>query len=150
MHNLHGEFETETIGKLLLFSGRGPWNDETMRNGVVKMSKLISNFDINLPWAQLSCLYGESLMPPSTFEIFIKQTIIRKQRGLSFLAIVIKDTDIARTIRSQLSYCYDAAGVEHVFVDTVEEAIASLSQNGFAFDSANVTHFFKQHDFTSR
>lgn len=150
MHNLHGEFETETIGQLLLFSARGPWNDETMRNGVVKMSKLISTLGTQPPWAQLSCLYGESLMPPSTFDIFIKQTIIRKQRGLSFLAIVLKDTDIGLTIRSQLSHCYDAAGVEYAFVDTVEEAIECLTLKGYHFDSTNVTQFFKQHDFTHR
>ncbi|MDB2330294.1 hypothetical protein N9V74_01130 [Alteromonas sp.] len=150
MHNLHGEFETETMGQLLLFSARGPWNDETMRNGVVKMSRLISNLGTQSSWAQLSCLYGESLMPPSTFEIFIKQTIIRKQRGLSFLAIVITDTDIGLTIRSQLSYCYDAAGVEHAFVDTVEEAIECLSLKGYDFDSTDVAQFFKTHDFTYR
>ena len=67
MNNPHGEFECSVSGQLLLFSARGPWNDETMRNGVVKMSSDISKFEKGTKWAQVSCLYGESLMPPSTF-----------------------------------------------------------------------------------
>ena len=74
MNNPHGEFECSVSGQLLLFSARGPWNDETMRNGVVKMSSDISKFEKGTKWAQVSCLYGESLMPPSTFDIFVKQT----------------------------------------------------------------------------
>ena len=94
MLNPHGEFESALNQQLLQFSGRGPWNDVTMRNGTVKMGRHIASITDGKPWAQLSCLYGESLMPPSTFDIFVKQTHKRKEKGLSFLAIVVLDTDI--------------------------------------------------------
>ena len=99
MLNPHGEFESALNQQLLQFSGRGPWNDVTMKNGTVKMGRHIASITDGKPWAQLSCLYGESLMPPSTFDIFVKQTHKRKEKGLSFLAVVVLDTDIERTTK---------------------------------------------------
>ena len=61
MLNPHGEFESALNQQLLQFSGRGPWNDVTMRNGTVKMGRHIASITDGKPWAQLSCLYGESL-----------------------------------------------------------------------------------------
>ncbi len=148
MNNPHGEFECSVSGQLLLFSARGPWNDETMRNGVVKMSSDISQFEKGTKWAQVSCLYGESLMPPSTFDIFVKQTRVRKNRGLSFLAVVILDTDIMLTTKHQISKCYDAAEVPYGFYETVEDALEAMTNNGYDFDSDEAERFFSRFNFT--
>lgn len=148
MKNPHGEFECSVSGQLLLLSARGPWNDETMRNGVAKMSSDISKFEKDTKWAQVSSLYGESLMPPSTFDIFVKQTRVRKKRGLSFLAVVILDTDIMLTTKHQISQCYDAAEVPYGFYETVEDALQALSKMGYDFGREDAEHFFTKFNFT--
>ncbi|GFD78061.1 hypothetical protein KUL118_09230 [Tenacibaculum sp. KUL118] len=150
MNNPHGEFECDVTGQLLMFSARGPWNDETMRNGVVKMSSDISTFKQGSKWAQLSCLYGESLMPPSTFDIFVKQTRVRKTRGLSFLAVVILDTDVMLTTKHQISQCYDTAEVPFGFYDCVDDALTELKRKGYDFNRDNAVHFFTRFDFTRK
>ena len=148
MKNPHGEFESSVNGQLLMFSARGPWNDETMRNGVVKMSSDILKLEHGSQWAQLSCLYGESLMPLSTFDIFVKQTRVRKTRGLSFLAVVILDTDIMLTTKHQISKCYDAADVSYSFYDSVEDALQALTKMGYDFGNEDAERFFTKFDFT--
>jgi hypothetical protein len=150
MNNQHGEFETCVTRQLLLFSGRGPWNDETMKNGVVRMAANISQIDESTPWAQLSCLYGESIMPPSTFDIFVKQTRIRKRRGLSFLAVVILDTDIMLTIKQQISMCYELAEVPFAFFDNVKDALCAIEEREIRFDKEEAIGFFEQFNFTAQ
>lgn len=149
MNNPHGEFECSVSGQLLLFSARGPWNDETMRNGVVKMSSDISQFEKGTKWAQVSCLYGESLMPPSTFDIFVKQTKVRKARGLSFLAVVILDTDIMLTTKHQISQGYEVAGIPYCFFNSIEDALASLERQGYCFDKSEAVRFLNRFDFST-
>ena len=112
------------------------------------MSSDISKFEKGTKWAQVSCLYGESLMPPSTFDIFVKQTRVRKTRGLSFLAVVILDTDIMLTTKHQISQCYDAAEVPYGFYETVEEALEAMTNNGYDFDSDEAERFFARFNFT--
>ena len=149
MNNPHGEFECSITGQVLLLSARGPWNDETMRNGVIKMSADISRLSDNTSWAQLSCLYGESLMPPSTFNIFVKQTRIRKARGLTFLAVVILDTDIMLTTQRQISQCYELAGVPYCFYSSVKEALDAISLRAFKVERKEAERFFNRFDFSS-
>ena len=154
MHNHHGEYKSPVSKQLVLFSARGPWNDETMRHGVIKLSQHIETVSNNTDnpskqWAQLSVLYGESLMPPSTFDIFIKQTRIRKTRGLAKLAVVIKDSDVAMTIRQQLRFCYDAAEIEYAFFDDIDTALNAINQAGLRFDEREVRQFLSQNDFSS-
>ena len=148
MNNFHGEYVSEVNHELLLFSARGPWNDETMRKGVQTMSSQIGSFDKDSRWGQLSCLYGESLMPPSTFDIFVKQTTIRRQRGLAYLAVVILDSDISMTIRQQVTMCYEIAGVPFGFYDSIDSAMKGLADQQFQFDASEVMLFFKQNDFS--
>ena len=148
MLNPHGEFESALNQQLLQFSGRGPWNDVTMRNGTVKMGRHIASITDGKPWAQLSCLYGESLMPPSIFDIFVKQTHKRKEKGLSFLAVVVLDTDIERTTKQQIQQCYEVAGVNFAFYRSLSEALDNIKQRGFAFNRNEAEHFFERFNFS--
>ena len=115
---------------------------------MVKLSSDISKFEQGTEWAQVSCLYGESLMPPSTFDIFVKHTRVRKTRGLSFLAVVILDTDIMLTTKHQISQCYDTAEVLYGFYDTVENALQAMTNMGYDFDSEEAERFFSRFNFT--
>lgn len=149
MNRPHEEFESSTNGHVLFFSARGPWNEETLRNGVMKLSEDISRFPHDTRWAQISCLYGESLMPPSAFNIFVKHTRIRKARGLSFLAVVILDTDIMLTTKQQVSDCYEAADVPFQFYESVDLALDALREKGYSFDKAEAQRFFERFDFSA-
>lgn len=144
----HGEYKSGRTGQLILFAARGPWNDNTMKRGSREMSEHIAALDHPNPWAQISCLYGESLMPPSTFDTFVKHTNIRKQIGLEFLAVVILSTDIRMTIEQHLAQAYGEAGLAHAFYDSVEEAMEEIQSRRFEFDRPEATQFFAENVFT--
>ena len=154
MHNLHGEITTSVSEQLLLVSARGPFNDEAMRVSVGEMSKNINSIiksakTPSVRWAHLTVLHGESLMPPSTFDIFIKQTKIRRARGMVFLAVIIKDSDITRTIHHQLRYCYEKAEINFAFFDDIDSALKAIAQRDILFHEGNVKAFFGKNDFSS-
>jgi hypothetical protein len=127
----HGEYIVDRCGQIILFAGRGPWNDQTLRRGTQEMGSMIQAIDKNNPWAQLSYLTGESLMPPSTFNSFAKQTKIRKTLGLTGLAIVIQHSEISSTIRRQLGNAYQQADIAHAFLDSMAEGVTWLAERGF-------------------
>lgn len=143
----HGDYVVGRSKQLVLFSGRGPWNDETMRRGSRETGLIIKQIDKTKPWGQISYLSGESIMPPSTFSAFIKQIIIRKENGMTALAVVIKDSNIINTIKSQLTQAYDSVDIEHKFLSGVDEALDWLEQLSIQVDRMEVHAFFNQHSF---
>ena len=146
----HGDYSVSLSLQTIMLSARGPWNDESLLLGGKAMRKNIGQLDLNKPWGCLSCLYGESLMPPSAYEAFEKHTVIRKNLGVNGLAVVIKDSDIAFTIKSQLTKAYQAAGVEFEFFSEIESAITWLNDKGVNLDKAQVLQFFQQHSYTQQ
>lgn len=145
----HGEFEVDRSEQVILLSTRGPWNDETLKRGALLMNRHIKQVDFSQPWAQLSCLYGESLMTPSVFQNFVKHTGIRKDLGLNALAVVIKDSDIKSTILSQLSQAYNLVDVHHGFFDEIEQACEWFSEQSIRLDASYTQAFFDKHCFAN-
>lgn len=141
----HGDYIVSRSQQVILFAGRGPWNDESLMHGTRQMAVNIGNLDKSRPWAQLSCLFGECLLPPSTFNMFVKQSKIRKEMGLQALAIVILDTDIMNTIKQQLTSAYQEVGIEHAFFTSIVEAIQWLEQQHIELDSQFITQFYNDH-----
>lgn len=144
----HGEYKVGQSGQVLLFLGRGPWNDEALKQGSYQLNDVILQINKNQSWGQLSFLSGESILPPSTFKEFVKHTAIRKQLGMRALAVVIKDTDIINTIKSQLGDAYQSAGIEHKFFSEIDEAIDWLVACNIDLEPLQVHAFFKKHAFT--
>lgn len=130
----HGEYVAGRLGQVVLFGGRGPWNDESLYDGTKMLGESIDGVDKARPWAQFSLLVGESIMPPSAYALFVKQTLIRKQKGLSALAIVIVESDIRSTIQQQLTVAYDKAGIEHQYFGDYYNACYWLNQQGFELE----------------
>lgn len=145
----HGDYIVGRSQQTIMFAARGPWNDETMKRGSKEMGENISQLDLSKPWGTLSCLYGESLMPPSTYQSFAKHTLIRKSKGLKALAVVILDSDIAHTIESQLKPAYQAAELEFAFLPDISSAIAWLSSTDVSLDKQQVEQFFELNSFIS-
>ncbi|WP_051275325.1 hypothetical protein [Aestuariibacter salexigens] len=137
----HGQFLSTTCGQVITFAARGPWNDEAMKNGCRELAEVMKQVDMTNPWAQISCLAGEAIMPPSTFDIFLSQSKIRQKLGLQALAIVICDSDIKSTIKSQLQNCYTEAGTTHEFFDDLSSALAWLDTFNVSIDhDAIISH----------
>ncbi|WP_339722617.1 hypothetical protein [uncultured Paraglaciecola sp.] len=143
----HGDYVVSRSLQTIMFSARGPWNDETMKRGAREMGENIAQLDLSKPWGTLSCLYGESLMPPSTFNSFAKHTLIRKSMGLKALAVVILDSDIANTIKNQLTPAYQEADLKFAFLPDINSAIAWLSEINLDLEQQQVQQFFEKHSF---
>lgn len=146
--NEHGEYVVDRSRQTIMFSARGPWNDETMKRGAKEMGDSIAKLDLSKPWGTLSCLYGESLMPPSTYQSFVKHTLIRKSMGLKALAVVILDSEIANTIKSQLVPAYEEAGLQFAFLSDVNSACTWLSEVNVELDKQQVEQFFTKNAFS--
>jgi len=143
----HGDYVSDRSEQLILFSARGPWNDETMRRGVIEMAGHIAQLDHSNRWGQISCLYAESLMPPSTYAVFEKQTLVRKEMGLSAIAVVIKNSEVKLTIVDQLSRVYEKANIEHRFLDSIDEACLWQQEMNIPFNQTFAQRFFKANAF---
>ena len=81
--------------------------------------------------------------------MLLKQTKVRKARGLSFLAVVILDTDIMLTTKHQISQGFEAAGIPYCFFISVKDALASLESQGYCFDKSEAVRFFNRFDFST-
>ncbi|MBU3002059.1 hypothetical protein [Paraglaciecola arctica] len=145
--NEHGEYVVDRSRQTIMFSARGPWNDETMKRGAKEMGDYIAQLNLSKPWGTLSCLYGESLMPPSTYQSFLKHTLIRKSMGLKALAVVIRDSEIANTIKSQLVPAYEEADLKFAFLSDVNSACTWLSEVNVELDKQQVEQFFTKNAF---
>jgi hypothetical protein len=143
----HGEYIVSQVRQLLLFAGEGPWNDDTLRRGAREMGDAIRAIDKTKPWAQLSLLYGDSLMIPSAFKKFVKGTKERKTLGLSVLAIVIKDSAITSLITCQLIEAYEQADIEHEFFDRIEDALLWLKNQTFEITEDEIASFLSTCNF---
>lgn len=143
----HGDYVVSHSLQTVLLSGRGPWNDESLKRGGKEMGKNIHQLDLTKPWGCLSCLYGESLMPPSAYKAFEEHTAIRKSLGLKALAVVIQDSDIANTIKTQLSQAYHSADIEYEFLPDIDAAMTWIMDRDLSLDKQQVIKFFKQHSF---
>ena len=137
----HGQFVVSKAGQVLLFAGRGPWNDASLRKGSLEMSSTIAKIDKTHPWAQVSLLFGDSLLIPSAHKKFIQSTKGRKELGLCALAIVIKDSAIGSLIKNQLSEAYVQAEIEHAFFDSIEDALLWLKNQSFDINGEDIAAF---------
>jgi hypothetical protein len=144
----HGYYAVGRSLQTIMMSGHGPWNDETLLRGSIEMGKNIQELDVSQPWGCLSCLVGESLMPPSTFKAFVQQTIIRKSKGLTGLAVVIQNSDISNTIKQQLTQAYESAGIDFAFLATIDLAMDWLREKDIKMEQASVKQFYKQNTFS--
>ncbi|WP_133471703.1 hypothetical protein [Paraglaciecola marina] len=143
----HGQYVSSRSQQLMLFSGRGPWNDEALTYGTKSTQADLQAIDHNRPWGQIGFLYGESLMPPTAFKLFSDVISLRQQMGLKAIAIMIQDSDIITTIKTQLKVAYNKAGIESEFFNDFDSATKWLSQFDIEFNLAEVNNFYLSNQF---
>lgn len=140
----HGEYAVGRCDQVILLRAHGPWNDETLKRGSHEFGLQIQKLSKGKPWAQLSCLYGESIMPPWTFKNFVYHTNIRKQLGLGALAVVILESDIEATIKQQLTQAYTELEISYAFFNNVEASTKWLNDQGFDIEYQAAMDFIEQ------
>jgi hypothetical protein len=138
----HGQFILGRTKQVVLFAGQGPWNNDALLRGTRELSQIIKEVDKSQPWAQMSFIYGEGIMPPETYQYFAKQTKVRQKLGLSALAVVIQDSSVSALIRRQQGEAYEQAHLDYAFFDNTEQAIAWLAQRHFAIADSVLQTFF--------
>jgi hypothetical protein len=143
----HCVYVADRSQQTIKFAARGPWNDETLVRGSQEMGQNIKQLNMSKPWGFISRLFGESLMTPSAYKLFLKHTVIRKSKGMRCLAVIIEDSDIANTIMSQLTEAYKHAGVDFAFFTDIESAITWLKEHEITLDHQDMSHFFQQNLF---
>ena len=139
----HGESQLFYNEQVLLYAGRGPWNEEAMLPSLQKTIEHLNQFPQQRPWAQLSCLFGESLMSPSVFNVFVDYCHLRKKNGLVFTAISIQDSEIKNTIKQQLTSAYRLTNIDFEFFDSISDAQKCLQEKGFYIDNDELHSFLK-------
>lgn len=139
----HGDSIVSASKQVLLYAGRGPWNDEALLRSHQTTLDEISQFPNQDNWAQLSCLFGECLMPPSAFDIFVDYCRLRKRKGLKCTAIAIQDSEIVSTIKQQLLQAYQITNIEYEFFESVAQAQEWLGAKGFFIDTTQLNKFLK-------
>ncbi|MFA3790134.1 hypothetical protein AB6T38_03365 [Aliiglaciecola sp. SL4] len=139
----HGNYVVGKCRQVILYSGRGPWNDEALEKGIKNTGDATELVDKSRPWGQITCLYGESLFPPSTYEIFLEQNRIRKNNGITCIAVVILNSDISNTIKQQRSIGYEATGIDYAFFDSVDNSIPWLESKKIELDVTEIKTFFE-------
>lgn len=137
----HGDYLIRRSKQVILYGGRGPWNDEALLAGSKIMASTIAELNQTQPWAQLSSLFGECLMPPSTFDAFVFHSKVRQQKGLMLLAIVIQQSEVKNTIKQQLGRAYSQVGIEHQFFDSIAQAVDYLAERAFLLEPADLRSF---------
>ncbi|MFT2089736.1 hypothetical protein [Paraglaciecola sp. 2405UD69-4] len=146
----HGQYVSNRSKQLMLFSGRGPWNDEALYYGTQSTERDIQAIKQSKPWGQIGFLYGESLMPPTAFKLFSDIICYRQTIGLKAIAIMIQDSDITFTIKTQLKVAYNKAGIESDFFDDFDTAINWLKSFDIEFDYQEVHNFYTNHQFIAK
>ena len=137
----HGDSAASLSNQVLLYAGRGPWNDEGMKEGAQIISRQTAHFAPGQHWAQLSCLYGECIMPPSTFQQFSDYFAERQDKGLRHLAIVILQSEVEHTIRQQFSAVYCNSGLNFQFFNDIDAACQWLALCGFPLEQRQLATF---------
>ncbi|MEP0354312.1 MAG: hypothetical protein ABJH06_11080 [Paraglaciecola sp.] len=143
----HGHYVSSRSKQLMLFSGKGPWNDEALTYGTKSTQLDINAIDHKKPWGQIGFLYGESLMPPTAFKLFSDVICLRQQMGLKAIAIIIQDSDVIITIKTQLKVAYNKAGIESEFFDDFDSATNWLTSFNIEFDQTEVKNFYQNNQF---
>ena len=117
----HGVFEIKIEGKLLLINATGPFNQEL----IIKYQRALGSCIPNLEgskWNQIVTLHQLSVFTPEAEQALIQTLINRKARGLVACAVILLDIEVETLIKTQISNCYNKAGVKHQFTSSIDDA----------------------------
>lgn len=129
MYEQHGSHQLTCDGDVLIMHGRGPWNEEAIRNYRRDLEKAIASLPPR--WAFIGEFHGEAVLIPEAEREVERVVAWRKTRGMEAMAIVMSDVTAKGVAFSQLARIYENAGVPYRVFDNEAEALAWLASEGF-------------------
>jgi len=117
----HGLFEVKIEDKLLLVDATGPFNEELLIQYEKALESCIQTLEVS-EWNQIITLHQLSLFTPEAEQVLTNTVINRSSRGLMACAIVLIDAEGESLIKTQMSRCYNRAGVKYNFTTSIHNA----------------------------
>lgn len=117
----HGLFEVKIEDKLLLVDATGPFNEELLIQYEKALESCIQTLEVS-EWNQIITLHQLSLFTPEAEQVLTNTVINRSSRGLMACAIVLIDAEGESLIKTQMSRCYNRAGVKYYFTTSIHNA----------------------------
>ena len=117
----HGVFNIKIISNQLLVDAIGPFNEEVVSLYKATLESCIQELE-NSQWHQIITLHQTSLFTPEAEYILTKSLVDRKARGLHSCSLITVDVDFESLVKEQMSRCYNNAGVEHQYFESIAKA----------------------------
>jgi hypothetical protein len=117
----HGVFKIEIESKLLLVDATGPFNEELTIKYESDLESCMQNLEVS-KWNQIITLHKLSLFTPEAEQALTRALINRRARGLIASAVVLINIEGESLIKTQMSHCYDKAGVKYKFMSSINDA----------------------------
>jgi len=129
MYEQHGTHKLTCDGDVLIMHGRGPWNEQAIRNYRLDLEKAI----VNMPprWAFIAEFHGEAILIPEAERELESVVAWRKTKGMEAMAIVMSDVTAKGVAFAQLERIYKRAGAAFRAFDNEADALDWLASEGF-------------------
>ncbi len=122
MFGIHGEYQLQQEGDILIIHSKGPFNTELVDQFSSEMDAFIKNMPAS--WGQVVFLYDQSMLPPDAEKALQDACIRRREQGLTASAIIFVSATTTFIMRAQISRVYDHVGIHYQFFDTLAAAQA--------------------------
>lgn len=129
MYDQHGSHHLTCDGDVLIMHGRGPWNEEAIRNYRRDLEKAIATLPPR--WAFIGEFHGEAVLIPEAEREVEAVVAWRRTKGMAAMAIVMSDVTAKGVAFAQLARIYDNAGVAYRVFDNEAQALDWLASEGF-------------------
>ena len=143
MKYAHGEYVVSRCGAIMAVQAQGPWNREC----VVKFAEDYRSEREGLAgnrWGDIVFVTGESLFVPDAADVLKSLVKSVMKLGLSHIAVVLGNSTVRSSTKTQLEKIYNSLGIAHVFVETNDQALQWLESEGYLVDkTALATHYLK-------
>jgi hypothetical protein len=127
--NLHGQYDIQIQGRILLVDATGPFNEAIVKSYLGDLQTAVETLAPE-PWALLAVFHDVSLFTPEAEAELIRVTRWRVGKGLSRCALTLIDIVGAEIVKDQLSRIYAAAGLEFEFFERIDDARQWLENQG--------------------
>jgi len=120
MFNSHGEHTVRFDDGILTVEARGPFNNEQITLYHSQLHSILKR--IKTPWAQLNILHQDCLFTPEGEKNMSENIKMRKDFGLSAIAVVFVVEGANSIVEQQLGRMYAQYDIPYACFDNTEEA----------------------------
>ncbi|MBB6481184.1 hypothetical protein [Spirochaeta isovalerica] len=122
----HGELHFSVEGNLMIMTGTGPWNMESIIKSGDDATRSHKKL-YGLKWGLLALLNGQAIHTPDAANVLIEAVKKDKKNGRTASALVLYDSGSADFGKHHISEIYRKAGETFRFFDNEESARKWLS-----------------------